>query len=154
VGGFDVRQRRCEDFDLWLRIARAGGQFAYHPQVVVRYRKRDQSQSSDQPIALRALIEYFDTVKRNFDLAPEEVELAEQQRLAFSAELEMVEGKQAFEAGRTREALDHFERAQSFFHSRKLQWVMLSMRIAPGLVRWVDRMRNQRARARLAAEGA
>jgi len=150
AGLFDVRQRRCEDFDLWLRVAKAGGRFAYHRKVVLNYRRRDQSQSSDGRVSLRAMIDYCEKVKREFDLTPAEFELTEKQRQTFAAQLDLVEGKQAFEAGRTREALDHFARAQAFYHSPKLWWVMLSMRIAPGPLRWLDRVRRQRALARAA----
>ena len=40
IGGFDEQMRRCEDFDFFLRLARAGALFAYLPgEPVAFYRK-------------------------------------------------------------------------------------------------------------------
>ena len=40
VGGFDEQMRRCEEYDLWLRLARAGALFSYLPgEPVGFYRK-------------------------------------------------------------------------------------------------------------------
>ncbi len=151
VGMFDIRQKRCEDFDLWLRIAKAGGKFSYHDQVVMRYRKRDASQSSDTRIALLAMIEYCEKVKREFDLTPEELELAERQREQFAADLEIHEGKRAFEEGRNRDARSHFLNAQRHVKSHKLSLIMLSILVAPSLMRWLHRWKTRRALARIAA---
>ena len=151
VGMFDIRQKRCEDFDLWLRIAKAGGKFWYHDQVVMNYRKRDASQSSDSRVALQAMIEYCEKVKREFDLTPEEFELAERQRQQFAADLEIHEGKRAFDEGRNRDARSHFSNAQRHVKSRKLSLIMISILVAPGLMRWLHRWKTRRALARVAA---
>lgn len=47
VGGFDQELRTCEDWDLWLRIARAGARFKLHRELLVSYRARPQSASMD-----------------------------------------------------------------------------------------------------------
>ena len=53
VGGFDVELECCEDWDLWIRLVRAGGQFRAMPQVLAYYRMRSGSLStiSDAVIA-------------------------------------------------------------------------------------------------------
>ncbi len=139
VGMFDVRQRRCEDFDLWLRIAKAGGKFRYHTKVVAAWRRRAVSLSSDTPIALTALLEYCDKVKREFDLTPEELTLLEQQRREFSAQLDLAEGKKALQEGRIEEAIKRLDSARMHYRNSKLTWVVRSLRLAPGLVRWAQR---------------
>jgi peptidoglycan/xylan/chitin deacetylase (PgdA/CDA1 family)/GT2 family glycosyltransferase/2-polyprenyl-3-methyl-5-hydroxy-6-metoxy-1,4-benzoquinol methylase len=47
VGGFDTSLRTCEDWDLWQRIARAGGRFAHVPEHVALYHLSATSASAD-----------------------------------------------------------------------------------------------------------
>ncbi|ACA17712.1 glycosyl transferase family 2 [Methylobacterium sp. 4-46] len=46
AGGFDTRLRRCEDYDVYLRLAQAHA-IASHPTVVARYRWHDSNMSYD-----------------------------------------------------------------------------------------------------------
>ena len=45
AGLFDPALEICEDWDLWQRIARTGGRFAYVPEVVARYHFNERSAS-------------------------------------------------------------------------------------------------------------
>lgn len=45
VGGFDTSLVTCEDWDLWLRVARTGRRFAAVPEVLALYRMRESSAS-------------------------------------------------------------------------------------------------------------
>ncbi|MET0660064.1 MAG: trifunctional glycosyltransferase/class I SAM-dependent methyltransferase/polysaccharide deacetylase [Steroidobacteraceae bacterium] len=47
VGGFDTQLRTCEDWDLWLRIARMGKRFVPLREPLGRYRMRADSLSND-----------------------------------------------------------------------------------------------------------
>ena len=46
VGGFDEDLECCEDWDLWIRLVRAGGQFRAMPRVLAHYRMRSGSLST------------------------------------------------------------------------------------------------------------
>lgn len=46
AGGFDASLRRCEDYDLYLRMAR-NGPIACHPDVIAEYRWHDDNMSHD-----------------------------------------------------------------------------------------------------------
>jgi len=47
VGSFDPALRSCEDWDLWLRLAAAGGVFVAVPSAVAVYRRYPGSMSTD-----------------------------------------------------------------------------------------------------------
>ncbi len=47
AGGFDPALRTCEDWDLWLRLARFGLGFATTPEVLSLYHRQPSSLSSD-----------------------------------------------------------------------------------------------------------
>ena len=145
IGGFDTSQRRCEDFDLWLRLAKAGGKFAYHRQVLMHYRKRDESQSSNIEAAWLGILELYDKVKRTMDLTAEERELIDKQSERFRAELAFAQGKAAFEAGRMEEAVGYLRQAQAYFHNGKLAAVLALLRIAPRAALWAYRLRSRRS---------
>ena len=46
VGGFAVAVKHAEDLDMWVRMLAAGYSFAYHRNVVVKYRREGQGKSS------------------------------------------------------------------------------------------------------------
>jgi glycosyltransferase involved in cell wall biosynthesis len=52
AGGFDTHYKYVEDWDLWLRLLRAGMEFAYCPEPLVRYRLHPQSVSHNAMPAL------------------------------------------------------------------------------------------------------
>jgi peptidoglycan/xylan/chitin deacetylase (PgdA/CDA1 family) len=52
VGEFDSSLRVGEDWDLWLRIARAGARFGALPDALARYRMRSGSASSNATVLL------------------------------------------------------------------------------------------------------
>jgi glycosyltransferase involved in cell wall biosynthesis len=56
AGGFDERLRRCEDYDLYLRIARTS-RIAGHPDYVAAYRLHGGNMSTDYPAMLRSALE-------------------------------------------------------------------------------------------------
>jgi glycosyltransferase involved in cell wall biosynthesis len=55
LGGFDEGLRRCEDYDLYLRIARRY-LIASHPEIIAEYRWHDHNMSSNTEEMLRAAL--------------------------------------------------------------------------------------------------
>ena len=55
VGGFDAVLRRCEDYDLYLRLARSS-RIASHPTLVAEYRWHDMNMSHDLRAMLRSVL--------------------------------------------------------------------------------------------------
>jgi glycosyltransferase involved in cell wall biosynthesis len=54
AGGFDVTLRRCEDYDIYLRMSRSYS-VASHPQIVAQYRRHGTNMSSNSLEMLRSV---------------------------------------------------------------------------------------------------
>jgi glycosyltransferase involved in cell wall biosynthesis len=63
VGGFDQRLRRCEDYDLYLRIAR---EFPVHKhdEIVAEYRRHDQNMSHNYRSMLETTLQVLKAQER------------------------------------------------------------------------------------------
>ena len=59
VNGFDEALRRCQDHDLYLRLARKYP-IASHPTIVAEYRKHGQAMSNDHAEMLKEVLLVFD----------------------------------------------------------------------------------------------
>jgi peptidoglycan/xylan/chitin deacetylase (PgdA/CDA1 family)/glycosyltransferase involved in cell wall biosynthesis/SAM-dependent methyltransferase len=64
VGGFDPGLATCEDWDLWLRLARLGRPFAAVPEVLALYRMRERSASVDGRRMLEDGLEVLQRARR------------------------------------------------------------------------------------------
>lgn len=61
-GGFDTSLRSCEDYDLYLRIARQST-IGFHPNVIACYRHHDGNMSGNPRVMLRNAIEVLNRQK-------------------------------------------------------------------------------------------
>jgi SAM-dependent methyltransferase len=59
LGGFDEELRRCEDYDLYLRLARSH-RIASHPEIIAEYRWHGDNVSKDRGEMLRAVLAVLD----------------------------------------------------------------------------------------------
>ena len=111
AGRFDPQLRRVEDFDLWLRMARAGARIAYNSRPLFRYRVRPGSLSSDG----LAMCEAQSLVLRKFaaTLDPADSLLAaiSRQISRIEAERELSLARSCLERHEIQEARRHYRRA-------------------------------------------
>lgn len=131
VGMYDESLRCSEDFDLWLRIVKQGGRISYHRRVLVRYRRRRGSHTSDPVWLHRHVLKVLDKAEQTMNLTRAERETLEQKRLHYRAMLRFFEGKKAFFDGDAQAAIDGLAEANAFFKSRKTAVVLWLLRFAP-----------------------
>lgn len=94
VAGFDEALRRAEDWDLFLRLARAGCQMAWSEHVVAAYRLHGENLSRDIRLEREACLQTLDKLFAE-DL-PEDV--ARKRHLAY-AQVHLRTGAKAYAAG-------------------------------------------------------
>lgn len=134
VGGFDEALRSSEDFDLWLRIVKAGGRISYHREVLARYRKRRGSLSSDPVWMCKHILMVFEKAERTLSLSQKERETLAQATARFRAMQRFHEGKRAFFEGDAKAAIEGLSEANAFFKSRKTSMMLMLLRLAPRLM--------------------
>lgn len=134
AGLYDESLNCSEDFDLWLRIVKAGGRIRYHRRVLVRYRRHRGSLSSDPLWVCENALRVMDKAERTMSLTDEEREAVGRARSRFRATYSFYKGKRAFTEGDTKTAIECLKEANVFFRSRKTALVLLLLRLAPQLL--------------------
>jgi len=142
AGMFDEELRSCEDFDLWLRVAKKG-RIAYHRQVLALYRRHAGSLSSDRVGMLRNLLAVFEKSGRTLDLSEAETEILNSEIIRNRSMLHLFEGKRSLGAGRAGDALADFRKANEYLRSTKLTVVNLLLRYAPQPFIWAFKTRER-----------
>ena len=143
VGLFDETLRSSEDFDLWLRIIKAGGRIAYHREVLARYRKRRGSLSSDPVWMCRHILMVLEKAERTLDLNMSERETLARAKARFRAMQRFHEGKRAFFEGDAKGAIEGLSDANAFLKSRKISLMLMLLRFAPRLMLRAYDMRDR-----------
>jgi glycosyltransferase involved in cell wall biosynthesis len=139
AGMFDETLRACEDFDLWLRIARHGC-ITYHRQRLVKLRRRTDSLSADDARMYEHLITVLNKVERTMLLSASEVAILEEQRRRYSAELRLLKGKSALLKGDSDSACGHLKLANEVLRRRKISCALVLIRISPVIGRFAHRL--------------
>jgi GT2 family glycosyltransferase len=143
VGMFDEALRSSEDFDLWLRVAHAGGRFNYTRRVLSRYRKRSGSLSSDPAWMCRSIVTVLDKCLAQMELGEDDRRLTIAQRAHFATLQRFHEGKRAFFRGDLPAARTALTEANRTMRSPKLSVILIALRTAPGLVSLLYNVRDR-----------
>ena len=143
AGSYDESLRSCEDFDLWLRLAKSGGRIIYHRRALVLYRRHEGSLSSDRVWMTRHLLAVFQKCASTLTLTASEGAALNEQITRNRAMLRLFEGKRALTTGGASAALVHFQKANEELRSTKLAFVIFFLRRAPLLVIWAFRARGR-----------
>ena len=134
AGYYDPRLKAAEDLDMWLRVAKVGGRFAYHDKPLYRYRSRPGSLSSDKINLIRAVISVLEMREQSLDLSPREREWFAEALSRERARLDFLLGRRAVYAGNRREALEYLSRARMVIKRRKLEVTIAALKLAPQLL--------------------
>lgn len=136
AGMFDESLRRCEDFDLWVRIVKNVGRITYHRRVLALYRRHAGSLSSDRVPMVHSQLAVLEKCSSLANLTNTERKILDQEIHQNRGMLSLFEGKHALRAGAAGTALFHFTEANEHLRSSKLGLVIFLLRHVPRLVVW------------------
>ena len=142
AGLFDEGIRKCEDFDLWMRMAKLGACILHHSQPIAQYRVRKDSASADAIEMRQYLMRVGAKFESSFELTGEEVAALADARRRWTAESDLELGRIRFRQGQYAAAAESFRNANRFFKLRKLSAATAALTWAPGLVSLAIGCRN------------
>jgi glycosyltransferase involved in cell wall biosynthesis len=136
VGGFDENDRNLtEDFDLWLRLARAGARIGYQRKVLAEYRYRSDSISASRIKLHEAALRVLQKTRRGMPLSATEKEALDRTEQRLKSILMLEHGKTMIIKGELGEARTMLAKARGTNSSWKIPLALLALRTVPGLLR-------------------
>jgi len=143
VGGFDEDLHTNEDYDLWIRAARAGFRFRRNPRPLGWYRRRGGSLSANDVRMLTGILRVYR--KALADAAPgSAIEAAIEQQIArFDAERLAAEAREAIESGDVAAAADFVDALKARRGGWSLRALSLALHHVPRAALWAWRARRQ-----------
>lgn len=155
AGGFDESMRRCEDFDLWLRMAFNGVRMAFSVQAQLCHHRRN-GLSSNARLMKRARIAVYEKMARLLPLSPHQRSIAHQKISSEEASYQLVIAKESLLAKDYDQALASAQSANRVLNSWKLRVAMTGLRTSPAMLRRsycaYERILEHRKRTRLGSE--
>jgi len=136
VGSFDEDDRNIsEDFDLWLRLARAGARIGYQKKVVAEYRFRTDSISANRVKLHEAALRVLEKMRRAVTLSASEKEALDRTEQRLQSIVILERSKTMIVNGEVAEARAMLGKARETNSSWKIPIALLALRMFPGLLR-------------------
>ena len=149
AGLFDEEFIRCEDFDLWIRLAHRGHRMSYQRKVLAKHRMHSSSLASQQVKMVEAQIEVLKKAQRTLALTQSQRELIDGQLQNCDAQINLELSKDYFVTRDYQKAAKSLRRANSFYNSRKLSLVIWGLSLAPRILHLLYVLRRNLGRSSL-----
>jgi len=133
AGGFDETLHRCEDFDMWLRLAFSGGRISYHPDAEVYHRMHGVSLSADGLAMLRDRVRVYEKAASVLETSADQRHIIQRMIARTRSEGYVEELKEALNREDYSEAREAAQRALSVESSWKVRLASMGLRVSPRL---------------------
>lgn len=133
AGLFDEQFRHCEDYDLWARVLFCGFRIDYSRQIQI-VRRLSKGLSSDTDSMKRSRLAVLQKMSSQLPLSEGQKQLVLLRRVRAEAVLQLELCKKALLAGDLSQALKAAQSAKIVFDTWKMRIVVLTLRVAPGLI--------------------
>ena len=153
VGLFDEHLRRCEDYDLWLRLSHAGFGLSFTRELQICHRLGNGLASSNE-LMKRALIQVYEKHLALGTLNASQAHFVRKKIDKLVAAIEYRRAKQALLGGEFLEALEGMEKAETSMPSLKLKFARIGLRFFPRMFQYIYRFHVQRVERQYRARGA
>jgi glycosyltransferase involved in cell wall biosynthesis len=139
TGLFDPRFIRCEDYDLWTRLAHTGRRMAFSRDVQLCHRVFN-GLSSDLDSMRQARIDVYERLASELELSARQRQLINQQITYTKAMSQVAQAKRFLVSGDYRKSRAAAQSANSVLHTFRLRILILGLRTAPRLFRALYRV--------------
>jgi glycosyltransferase involved in cell wall biosynthesis len=148
AGLFDERFVHGEDFDLWLRMLKAGARMGFQRRVLLNRRLHAASLSYDALNHSEKGLLVLEKFRARQDLTAVERAAVDWRIRSFHAEVGLERAKRALAGGDFKAAIQGFRDANEFYRSWKLRLVRVLLRLWPTVIARAHRMRERHRLAR------
>ena len=145
AGAWHSPLRRCEDLDLWLRMASNGARMLCNPKVLGQYRYRSGSQSFSTIPMLQARLDVYRRISA-LPLTKDENAMIDKQLVLTQAWLDLDLGKVAIQKKQFREAIHHLTQANRTLNRRKISIALKISAVLPQALWFLHAGSNLRER--------
>jgi len=135
AGLFDETLRRCEDLDMWLRLAKRGTKIAFQGNLLFLRRVQGSALTSDEEKMVSSLIRVLTKVDRT-QLSARGLASLDKQLTQARGELGFRQWRKHLVEGNAAAAREDLTAAHSFYRSPKFAVVLLGLRLAPRATIW------------------
>jgi glycosyltransferase involved in cell wall biosynthesis len=148
AGMFDTRLHGSEDFNLWLRVLKAGARIAHQNKPLYRYRRREGSATSDSVWMNERILESLQRAEETITMSSEELAGLERHRHKVKTELALARGKAAFGKRDWDGAIAYYNEAHKLTPNGKIQAIEFLLKWCPRFTHAAYNWRQKRVSGR------
>ena len=147
AGMFDEEFRRCEDYDLWLRLAAAGVRMTFTREIQIAHRPANGLAASGD-LMKQALIAVYQKTLATQKLTEEQTSVARAKIADISLAIQLERAKEFLLEGKFGEAAQCLDRAEAITPLWKLRVAGWGLRLSPHLLQSLYRAHLRRVERR------